>query len=44
MWIVKVKDEIIGKYETLDEALDIAYAEEAINKTHPTVKKEEEEK
>lgn len=40
MWIIKVNDKIIGKYETLDEAMDIAYAEEVINNARVIVEEE----
>lgn len=40
MWVVKIDNKIIGKYKTLDEAMDVAYAEEIINEI--VVKVEEE--
>ncbi len=40
MWLVKINNEVIGRYETLDEALDIAYAEEVINNADVKVEEE----
>lgn len=42
MWVVKIDDNIIGRYNTLDEAMDIAYAEEAINDVIVKVEEETE--